>query len=280
MIKPFHLVSAFVVAVLLHLSFLLPFLQVDQADGAQDVGEEGIVVGVGLAGTFVQSSSQPTAAAPEEHREEESAEEVFEEEAVEPEVDSQEDLVTAEAIDQVDPLLPVVTPKDQKKTQPQPEREVIRVEKPDVPTKPVEKVTAVATDQLSPEAVETEQASVATQQATGVGEQVHSGGNPAAQQSYFSRIKARLSKYKRYPRKARSQGITGTALVSFVIQKNGKVSLPKLLQSSGHPDLDREALSVLERASPFPTIPDDVSQGPLSLTLPIEFSLNQKRKLF
>ncbi|RVU30627.1 energy transducer TonB [Neptunomonas marina] len=92
---------------------------------------------------------------------------------------------------------------------------------------------------------------------------------------------AKLARAKRYPRSARKDGVTGTATVRFTIQKNGRVIVPRLLNSSGDERLDKEALAMLQRASPFPRIPAELGENSLDLTLPIEFSLNKTtRKLF
>jgi protein TonB len=69
--------------------------------------------------------------------------------------------------------------------------------------------------------------------ATGIGERVETGGNPAARQSYLSQVLARIAKFKRYPRSARKEGVTGTATVKFIIQQNGRVKHSAIVTSSG-----------------------------------------------
>jgi len=57
-----------------------------------------------------------------------------------------------------------------------------------------------------------------------------------------------LYKYRRYPREAVIQGISGRVMVSFVIEKNGAVSLVEVTRPV-HPLLDEEAVRVIA-ASP------------------------------
>ncbi|EGG98256.1 Ferric siderophore transport system2C periplasmic binding protein TonB [gamma proteobacterium IMCC2047] len=116
--------------------------------------------------------------------------------------------------------------------------------------------------------------------ATGVGERLETGGNPAVRQSYLTKVMARIAKFKRYPRSARKDGVTGVVTIKFVIQKNGRVRSSEIVKSSGDARLDEETKNILLRASPFPPVPRELSDRELVLTLPVEFSLNPTRKLF
>lgn len=149
-----------------------------------------------------------------------------------------------------------------------PERPVGQQAKPDkAPTK-----TTVDTNNKN--------AKRASVKATGTGQRVETGGNPAARQSYLAEVLARIARHKRYPREARHDGVTGVVTVTFTITANGTVLTQQVSGSSGDHRLDRAALDMLLRASPLPPIPRDMGVASLELTLPVEFSLNQKRKLF
>ncbi|RTE66018.1 energy transducer TonB [Amphritea opalescens] len=91
---------------------------------------------------------------------------------------------------------------------------------------------------------------------------------------------ARIARFKRYPRSARKDGVTGVVVVKFIIRKSGKVESSEIINSSGDPRLDQEAIDMLVRSSPFASVPDELSSSHLELTLPVEFSLNPTRKLF
>jgi periplasmic protein TonB len=84
-----------------------------------------------------------------------------------------------------------------------------------------------------------------------------------------------LNKHKKYPHEARKGGHEGTAAVSFTLDRSGKVIETRLDQSSGSDLLDKEAIEVLNRASPFPQPPSDVPNVTFQLTLPIQFRIKR-----
>jgi protein TonB len=83
----------------------------------------------------------------------------------------------------------------------------------------------------------------------------------------------KLQQFERYPRSAHARGEQGVALVAFSVDRDGRVLSRKIALSSGHPDLDNEALTMLERAQPLPPFPRSMTQAQLNLTVPIRFSL-------
>ena len=74
---------------------------------------------------------------------------------------------------------------------------------------------------------------------------------------------------------SRKKGEEGTAAVSFKLDRSGKVISAQLDKSSGSDLLDKEALEVLNRASPFPQPPSDVPDVSISLSLPIQFRIKR-----
>ena len=84
-----------------------------------------------------------------------------------------------------------------------------------------------------------------------------------------------LNKHKKYPHEARKNGAEGVANVAFTIDRSGKVIESKLIHSSGSDLLDKEAIEVLERASPFPTPPSDMPNITIKLSLPIQFRIKR-----
>lgn len=76
-----------------------------------------------------------------------------------------------------------------------------------------------------------------------------------------------------YPASAKDKGHTGTVFVSFEITKTGKVTDASVAKTSGHNDLDAEALRVIQA---MPDWNPAVSKGKnvrSALTLPIKFAL-------
>ncbi|BAM91619.1 energy transducer [Bradyrhizobium oligotrophicum S58] len=64
-------------------------------------------------------------------------------------------------------------------------------------------------------------------------------------------------------------GVTGTVAISVVIDRNGRLLSRRLAGSSGSPALDRAALSIIERAQPFPRFPPVMTMAQVSRTVPL-----------
>jgi protein TonB len=84
-----------------------------------------------------------------------------------------------------------------------------------------------------------------------------------------------LNKHKRYPSEARDHKEEGVAVVWFSIDRSGKVITGKLQKSCGHSMLDKEAVAVLSRASPFPRPPSDLTNLEFNFALPIRFQIKK-----
>jgi protein TonB len=75
----------------------------------------------------------------------------------------------------------------------------------------------------------------------------------AGSNAYKALVFGHLQRFKRYPVAAR--GASGVVTVRFVINRAGEVIESAVTKSSGNGVLDREALEILRRASPFPKFP-------------------------
>ena len=95
----------------------------------------------------------------------------------------------------------------------------------------------------------------------------------AARANYMGMLSAHLQRFKQYPPAARSAGEQGVATLSFTVNRNGQVSDGRIAKSSGSAKLDAETLAMLQRAQPLPAFPPEMTQGSLSFTAPIRFSL-------
>ena len=67
-------------------------------------------------------------------------------------------------------------------------------------------------------------------------------------------------------------GQTGTAKVKFVIDRQGKLISTALVESTGSELLDAAALTMVERAEPFPEPPPEVKDDSLDFTVPVIFT--------
>ncbi|MDX2423502.1 MAG: TonB family protein [Amphritea sp.] len=271
-----------VAAIAVHLGALMIWMKPLDTEGAIAEGQDGLQVSVGLAGSFMETPNQPKKVTdetpvekpltepesePVQEPEPKTEPELKPEQEQKPEPKSEVQVVPLPKPKPVQPAKP--EPKPVPKTEPKPE------------TKQKTKSEAVSTQsETTPESDQEPTPSQSQTRATGVGERVETGGNPAARQSYLTRVMARIARFKRYPRSARKDGVTGVVVVKFIIRKNGKVASSEIINSSGDARLDQEAIDMLVRSSPFASIPDELSNSHLELTLPVEFSLNPTRKLF
>ena len=93
--------------------------------------------------------------------------------------------------------------------------------------------------------------------------------------SYLATVRMRIEKAKRYPRAARRNGYEGRVILSFQVDRKGKVGEIKLVQSCGHPELDEEGVATLRRASPFPS-PLLIEKEKLVLEVPLLFKIEEE----
>ena len=98
-------------------------------------------------------------------------------------------------------------------------------------------------------------------------------GNPDAMKAYAAQVRRQLERYKKYPPAAMAKKISGQAVVSFTLNRQGVILSCALARSSGQAVLDEEVMALLKRASPLPPMPKELPQAVLALTIPIHFSV-------
>jgi periplasmic protein TonB len=98
-----------------------------------------------------------------------------------------------------------------------------------------------------------------------LGEFTEAGSN-----AYNALVFGHLQKFKRYPAAAR--GASGTVLVRFALNRAGEVISSEVTKSSGNGVLDREALDILRRASPFPPFPQVKPGAQDNYIAPVNFA--------
>jgi periplasmic protein TonB len=87
---------------------------------------------------------------------------------------------------------------------------------------------------------------------------------------WLRHISIQLASQKRFPLEARGQ--SGTAKVAFTIDRSGNLVSDQLLESTGFPVLDAEALAMVHRAQPFPPPPAQAGDDKLKFVLPVVFA--------
>ncbi len=88
-----------------------------------------------------------------------------------------------------------------------------------------------------------------------------------------SQLVSRLERYKRYPSEAQSRGEAGVAQLAFSIDRSGGVHNARIVHSSGSSLLDRETLTLVERAQPLPPPPPEVSGSQIAIVVPIRYNM-------
>jgi protein TonB len=161
---------------------------------------------------------------------------------------------------------------------PEPIPEPIAAEPPKPPVKPVKKKPPVQVARV-PQVVEAPAVveSPAPESARVVRDVVIDA-EPRAEpirESYLAELAAQINRKKYYPRASRRFGEEGTVVVSFVLQRDGRVTDLAVAQSSGSERLDEAALTTLERVTPFRPIPDVLQRDDWPISVPIAFNLRR-----
>lgn len=94
-----------------------------------------------------------------------------------------------------------------------------------------------------------------------------------ARNKYGNSLWGAISKYKKYPKIAAMRNWQGEAIVELQLDGNGKLQSKKIVQSSGHDVLDKQALEMVEKALPFPAPPEVLRGNSFTITVPIPFKL-------
>jgi protein TonB len=92
-----------------------------------------------------------------------------------------------------------------------------------------------------------------------------------AQITWEKAVALHLNKHKRYPGEAAEKKEEGIPIVRFSVDRSGKVIATSLQKSCGFALLDKEAIEMLNRASPFPKMPSDLQGVAYNFNMPIRF---------
>ncbi len=94
-----------------------------------------------------------------------------------------------------------------------------------------------------------------------------------SRQLYHSKLLKWTYKYIRYPKRAVNRGHEGSVRVAVVIDREGNVKNVSEVESSRYSTLNKEAIGAVNRAIPFPAIPDEIEGEEFAFSLPIVFKL-------
>jgi len=156
---------------------------------------------------------------------------------------------------------------DQAEIAPVPEEQPKPIEEPPPPPPPSEAVVAPPPEEPPPQPIEERKPPTPAVPAR------VKGGAPRVEPAWQTALVRHLQQYKRYPSDAQSRGEEGVVQLSFTVDRSGHVLNREIVHSSGHLELDKEVMSMIERAQPLPPFPASMTQSKLDLTVPIRFSL-------
>ena len=103
--------------------------------------------------------------------------------------------------------------------------------------------------------VEEQAPQVATliEQSSGIAQE---GGDTTQRRAYLGQVRKTLERSKVNPRST----ISGTVMLRFTVGAKGELLSRTVLQSSGSKLLDDAAMAALDRAAPFPPMPQELAQ--------------------
>jgi protein TonB len=83
----------------------------------------------------------------------------------------------------------------------------------------------------------------------------------------------RIEQHKRYPSKARAQHWEGKVVLEVVIRDDGTIVSFHVAESSGHEDLDQNALQIVKQASPL-LLKHPLGQTQVTILIPVTYKLS------
>jgi protein TonB len=95
----------------------------------------------------------------------------------------------------------------------------------------------------------------------------------AALSQYGGTLGRAIAKHKQYPKIAQMRGWQGDCLLDLKIDGSGNVLSANVKESSGFEALDKQALEMVHKASPFPMPPEALRGRSFNITVPVSFKL-------
>lgn len=95
----------------------------------------------------------------------------------------------------------------------------------------------------------------------------------AARGFYSGQLTREIAKHKQYPKIAQMRGWQGEVRIDLHLDGNGNLLSSKINTSSGYEALDKQALEMVKKASPFPAPPDVLRGRSFNILVPVSFHL-------
>jgi protein TonB len=93
--------------------------------------------------------------------------------------------------------------------------------------------------------------------------------------SFFQRFRDNIYGVWNYPRRAAERGEEGTCLLKITINRDGTVKEVRLMEGSGHGDLDDEAMAAVRKGAPYGKLPSAYKEEILNIFAFFKYNLRQ-----
>ncbi|MFP1645047.1 TonB family protein [Pontitalea aquivivens] len=158
-----------------------------------------------------------------------------------------------------------------------------RISTPDDPIEAEKEATEVATEVQEQEHTEFAPPATAASPEPSAGDQAQSSSteaeiglsdeDTARIEDWQKAIVLALAAAKTYPGAARQARAEGKVILGFSLDSYGRVVARSVLESSGHPVLDRAALALIDGLARLPAPPAAMGPGPFPMRVPIAYSV-------
>lgn len=93
--------------------------------------------------------------------------------------------------------------------------------------------------------------------------------------SFFQRFRDNIYGVWNYPHRAAERGEEGTCLLKITINRDGTVKEVRLLEPSGHRDLDEEAMAAVRKGAPYGRLPSAYKEEILNIFAFFQYNLTR-----
>lgn len=98
----------------------------------------------------------------------------------------------------------------------------------------------------------------------------------AAKNAYGNSLRNAMIQHKKYPTIAKRRGWQGDVVLEFTIDGSGNILSKKIIESSSYDALDNQAMSMAEKAAPFPKPPATLAGQTFVVKVRIPFKLRSQ----
>jgi protein TonB len=98
--------------------------------------------------------------------------------------------------------------------------------------------------------------------------------------SFFQRFRDNIYGVWNYPRRSAERGEEGTCLLKITINHDGTVKEVQLRETSGHRDLDEEALAAVRKGAPYGKLPSSYKEETLTIFAFFQYNLTRRPMIY